>query len=50
MGGKITITADCHNAADIAFGYEEAGEYAKSCGFEKIWVLTDSGFAEEKIR
>lgn len=50
MGGKITITADCHNAADIAFGYEEAGEYAKSCGFEKIWILTDSGFAEEKIR
>lgn len=49
MGGRITITSDCHNAADMVFGYEEAAELARHCGFEDICLFKGSGFVEEKL-
>lgn len=49
MGGRITVTSDCHNASYIDFGYEEAVTYAKCCGFDEIFLFDGRGFKPERI-
>ena len=44
MDGKILFTADAHRACDVAFGYAEAVELARRCGFDTFWRLTEEGF------
>lgn len=39
MGGRITITSDCHMADKLDFAYPEAVRLAKDCGFSTAFRL-----------
>ena len=51
MGGRITITSDCHNAAFLAHAFPEAVKLAKECGFTSAFRLGtgDELFEEVKL-
>lgn len=49
MGGRITISADAHRAQDVAFGFTQAEQLARDCGFTELWQLTSSGFVPVQI-
>lgn len=49
LGGKITISSDCHNAPLLDFWFEEAKALAKRCGFAEIYYLTADGFKAFEI-
>lgn len=37
--GRLIITGDSHSAKDIVYGYEDAVEYARSCGAKELWTV-----------
>ncbi len=39
MGGRITITSDCHDAKNLAYAFPEAVKLAKDCGFTSAFRL-----------
>lgn len=44
MGFGATISSDCHNAKMLDCGFDEAEKLLKECGFNQIYILTDTGF------
>lgn len=44
LGGKITITSDCHDNKFLTYGYLDAVELAKKAGFKEYYVFTKKGF------
>lgn len=45
-GGRITFSSDTHSAGTVLYGYREAVQLARDCGFSSCWYLTARGFAE----
>lgn len=43
MGGRVTFAADAHRPQDVAFGFEDAADLARACGFREYWVLGEEG-------
>ena len=39
-GGKVTISSDSHSPDTIAYKFAESKNYAKACGIDKLWHLT----------
>jgi len=44
LGGRITVTSDCHRAEWIDFAFDQAYELAREAGFKEIWLWKDGGF------
>ena len=36
-GGRVLLSSDCHNADYLDFGFAEAAELARACGFKTAW-------------
>ncbi len=49
-GGRVTLTSDSHSVHSIDFAFEEATEYIRNCGFNKIFYLTSSGLKKYSIK
>ena len=50
MGGRITITSDCHDAKNLDFFFPEAVQLAKACGFKTAFRLgTGNQLFEEVV-
>lgn len=41
MGGRVTISSDCHRAEWMDFAFEQAAECARSAGFRESWIWKD---------
>lgn len=41
-GGKIAISADCHSKEGLDFGFEEAENLAKKCGFKEYAIIKNN--------
>ena len=37
--GRLVLTGDSHAAENIIYGYEDAVEYARSCGAKELWTV-----------
>lgn len=49
-GGRVIISSDTHSINSVDYGFEEALNYIKECGFTKICSIDSSGnFYEESI-
>jgi histidinol-phosphatase (PHP family) len=44
LGGRITITSDCHRAEWIDFAFDNAIALAQSAGFREAWIWENGGF------
>lgn len=44
---KITITSDAHSTKALSYGFEDAVQYCKSCGYEEAYILQNGQF--EKV-
>ena len=44
LGFGAVITSDCHDSKYLSYGFEEAEELLKECGFKEQYVLTKNGF------
>lgn len=42
-GGRVTITSDAHCVESLDFAFNDAVNYCKECGFDKIYYLTSVG-------
>lgn len=42
-GGQVTITSDAHCVESLDFAFNDAADYCKECGFDKIYYLTSDG-------
>lgn len=49
MGGRILLSSDAHRCRDLLFGFEQAAELARACGFRSALVLTKNGWREETL-
>lgn len=49
LDGRITITSDAHDVESIVYGYDEAAQLARQCGFREIWLLEGKRFVPERI-
>lgn len=49
IGGSVIITNDAHSPDKLTGGLELGVEYVKSCGFDEVLVMTDTGFRGMKI-
>jgi len=49
LGGRITITSDCHRAEWIDFAFPQAVELAKNAGFKSVWLWEKGAFAEKEL-
>lgn len=49
LGLGAIITSDCHNKEMLDYGFGEAEELLKQCGFKEKFILTDNGFEESSI-
>lgn len=49
MNGKIFFSSDAHAVENVGFAQEQERDFALSCGFQEIWILTPDGFAPVKI-
>lgn len=48
-GERICLTSDSHSTDTILFGFAQASELARSCGFTEAMVLTEEGFVPQKL-
>ena len=48
-GESICITSDSHSADTILYGFSQAAELARSCGFKEAMVLTRQGFIPQEL-
>ena len=48
-GGSVIITNDAHDPDKLTGGLDRGIAYIKSCGFEEVLVMTDTGFAGMKL-
>lgn len=44
MGGSVILTSDCHSKAKLSFGFEEARDLIRRCGFRGEYLYYDGGF------
>ena len=49
LGGRITITSDCHRAEWIDFAFDKAAALALSAGFRTVWIWENGGFTEKTL-
>lgn len=49
LGEKVIITSDSHSVKTITYGFDEAYELAKKCGYKTAMTLTKDGFKEVEI-
>ena len=49
LGGRISITSDCHQAAALLCGFAEARELAKECGFRELMQFDGQKFFPQGI-
>ena len=49
MGGKITISSDCHYAEHITGEFELGMKIIKEAGFDRIYLWEDGKFTEKEI-
>lgn len=45
----ICITSDSHSTDTILYGFEQAAELARSCGFTETMILTKQGFVPQPL-
>lgn len=45
-GGRIAVTSDCHRAEWLDFGFGQAAQLARECGFRTQWVWKDGALQE----
>lgn len=41
LGGRVTLASDCHNSAQLSFGYQKGLDMIREAGFTEIWYLND---------
>ena len=46
MGGRVSITSDCHDRKDVDCYFAESVALLEQAGFRSRWILTENGFAE----
>jgi histidinol-phosphatase (PHP family) len=44
LGFGAIISTDCHDSACLDYGYQEAVELLKKCGFKEQFIFTKDGF------
>lgn len=44
IGGRITLTTDCHRAEWVDYGLAQAAQLALSCGFTESWIWRSGTF------
>lgn len=44
LGGRVTVTSDCHRAEWIDFAFDQAYGLAREAGFREVWLWKDGGF------
>lgn len=49
MGGKVTVNADAHEPAAVAFGLARAARLAAQCGFRQLYVLKAGRFVPQPL-
>ena len=49
LGGRILISSDCHHRDYLTYGFPQAVELAKSCGFRSSWLLQADGWIERPL-
>ncbi len=49
LGGRITITTDCHRAEWIDYGMTLSIELARAAGFRETWIWEGGGFSEKPL-
>ena len=45
-GGRVMVNSDCHDAANLLYGYDIAKQLLQSCGFDSAVILRKHGFEE----
>ncbi len=49
LGGKITVSSDCHNKEFLDCCFDECEAVARECGFDEIYYLSKDGFKARKL-
>ena len=49
LGFGAIVSTDCHDSACLDFGYQEAVELLKQCGFKEQFIFTKEGFVSMKL-
>ncbi len=49
LGGRITITSDCHRAGFLDYGFDQAIEIAKAAGFTESWIWEKGRFVPKAL-
>ncbi len=49
LGGKITVTGDCHSVESLGKGLDAGYDFARRCGFTSVMVMTPDGFQETPL-
>lgn len=49
LGFGAIISTDCHDARFLDYGYQEAVEVLKKCGFKEQFILTKDGFIPTEL-
>ncbi len=49
LGGRITITSDCHRAEWIDFAFDPAIALAQASGFREAWIWENGGFVAKAL-
>ncbi len=49
LGCGVVISSDCHNKDLLDYGFDQALQYVKSCGFDEVLTFDGKGFIGNKI-
>lgn len=49
LSGRIVLSSDSHSAAALLYGFREAAELARACGFSEVDVRSERGFYPVKL-
>ncbi len=49
LGGRITITSDCHRAGWLDYGFGQAMALAKAAGFDETWIWENGMFVPKAL-
>ena len=44
LGFGAVISSDCHNKALMDFGFAQAEQLLRTCGYQEKYILTQDGF------
>ncbi|MCD8345206.1 MAG: histidinol-phosphatase [Oscillospiraceae bacterium] len=48
--GQVVITSDCHDRSKLLYGFDEAAELLRSCGFKEVYILADDDFKPVSLK